>query len=79
MKITGSLRPGSEFEITTPATQKAKVPYLIITDTEIVATHYLNEVYNYPGDTQVIAFWPGQWRTDGFITTVSELAKGDSK
>jgi hypothetical protein len=36
-------------------------------------THYATDLFALTDDTQVIANWHGQWRTEAFLTTVGAL------
>lgn len=73
MKITGDIRPGNEFKITTSTTAKAPATFIAVLPSELRVTRRLSELFDLPDDTPVIAQWHGTHRTDGFSTTIAEL------
>lgn len=73
MKITGDVRPGTEFQILTKPTSCASSTFAALTPEGLTVTRRLADLYAYPDDTPVLAHWHGSYRTDGFATTVGEL------
>ena len=73
MKITGDVRPGNEFKVTSSATTKAPATFIAVLTDELRVTRKLSELFDLPDTTPVIAHWHGTHRTDGFTTTVAEL------
>jgi hypothetical protein len=73
MKITGDVRPGAEFQLTAKPSNMAQSTFAAVLPEEIRVTRRLTELFDLPNDTPVLAHWHGEWRTDGFATTIGEL------
>ena len=73
MKITGDVRPGSEFKLTSKPGNLASATFVAALPGELRVTRRLIDLFDLPDDTPVIAHWHGAHRTDGFATTVLEL------
>ena len=71
--ITGEVRPGSEFRFENKPSNAAAATFAALVDGRLVVTRYAAHLFHLPDDTPVLAHWHGQWRTDGFATTVGEL------
>jgi hypothetical protein len=80
LQITGSVRSGAEFEFTVKPASKAPATFAALLPDELRVTNHAAELFSLPDATPVLAHWHGQWRTDGFATTVGELkAKAAAK
>lgn len=74
MKISGAdLRPGAEFSVTTKPSNKAASTFAALTRDGLAVTRRLADLWSLPDNTPVLAHWHGEYRTDGFSTTVGEL------
>jgi hypothetical protein len=72
-KIIGNVRPGSEFQLTEKPTNAAQSTFTALVNGSMRVTRRLSEFLGLPDDTPVLAHWHGQWRTDGFATSIGEL------
>jgi len=72
MKVEGHPRKGEEFEFH-DATLSMKAPIIALVEGGAVYGTSFKQVEHLPDETTVIACWHGQWKTDGFLTTVGEL------
>lgn len=73
MNITGDFRKGSEFQITAKPHCKSASTFVAWVPDGLFVTSHMDALFNLPDDTVVVAHWHGEWRTDGFGTTVKEL------
>jgi hypothetical protein len=74
-KIVGDVRPGGEFKFVAKPHCAAPSTFAALLPGELRVTRYANSLFTLPDDTPVLAHWHGNWRTDGFATTVGELKK----
>jgi hypothetical protein len=79
MKITAcerdDLRDGEEFIFVKKPTVQAPSTFTAITDTEVIVTRRFSNLESLPDKTPAIAHWHGQYRTEGFLSTVGDLKK----
>jgi hypothetical protein len=47
--------------------------FAALVDGRLIVTRNATKLFDLPDATPVLAHWHGQWRTDGFATTVGEL------
>jgi hypothetical protein len=73
MKIDGDVRPGAEFELVCKPSNCAPSTFSALVPDGLFVTRRLTELFRFSDDTPVLAHWHGEWRTDGFATTVGEL------
>ena len=73
MKITGTVRPGSEFQFEKKASHMADSTFAAFTKGEVIVTRRFTELCHLPDTTAVLAHWHGCYRTEGFATTIGEL------
>jgi hypothetical protein len=73
MRITGTVRPGTEFEFTAKPTNQSASTFAALTADGLRVTKRAADLFGLPEATPVLAHWHGQWRTDAFATTVGEL------
>jgi hypothetical protein len=71
--ITGDVRPGSAFRFACKPSNVATSTFAALVGGGLVVTRQATKLFDLPDDTPVLAHWHGQWRTDGFATTVGEL------
>jgi hypothetical protein len=55
------------------ATDQAPSTFAALLPDELRVTKRAADLFKLPDDTPVLAHWHGQWRTDGFATTVGQL------
>lgn len=79
MRVQGDFRPGDEFRMTSKPNVKAASTFVALTDSKAIVTHYAEELFELPPETNVIAHWHGEWRTAAFLLTVGELKKKAEK
>ncbi len=72
MKVEGNPRNGAEFEFH-DASLSMKAPIIALTGKSAIYGTSFKQIEHLPDDTTVIACWHGQYRTDGFLTTVGAL------
>jgi hypothetical protein len=79
MKITpcekDDLRDGEEFIFVKKPTVQAPSTFTAVTNDEIIVTRRFSNIGHLPDATPVIAHWHGQYRTEGFLSTVGYLKK----
>lgn len=73
MKITGTVRPGNEFQFEKKASHMASSTFAAFTDKEVIVTRRFMDLCTPPDDMSVLAHWHGNYRTEGFASTVGEL------
>ncbi len=69
------LREGDEFRFTNKPNCKASSTFIAVRNDEVVVTRRFSNLENLPDDTPVIAHWHGQYRTEGFQSTIGALKK----
>jgi len=72
MRVEGHPRKGAEFEFY-DASLSMKAPIIALTEKAAIYGTSFKQIEHLPDETVVIACWHGQYRTDGFLTTVGEL------
>jgi hypothetical protein len=78
VKITGDVRDGSEFRFSAKPDNAAPSTFAAVLPNELRVTRHAAQLFGLPATTPVLAHWHGQYRTEGFATTVGELkAKAD--
>ena len=73
LRITGSVRPGADFQFTAKPTNQAPAAFAALLPDELRVAKRAADIFGLPDATPVLAHRHGQWRTDGFATTVGEL------
>jgi hypothetical protein len=71
--ITGEVRPGSEFRFADKPSNAAASTFAALVGGRLVVTRHATRLFHLSDDTPVLAHWHGQWRTEGFATTIGEL------
>jgi hypothetical protein len=71
--ITGDVRQGAQFQFTNPPRRLASSTFSALVDGKLIVTRRATEIFHLPDNTPVLAHWHGEWRTDGFATTIAEL------
>lgn len=73
MKITGDVRLSKDFKITTKPANLASSTFSALTPDGLLVTRRLADFWGFSDDTPVLSHWHGEYKTDGFATTVGEL------
>jgi hypothetical protein len=75
MLVSGDVREGSEFQLTSRPGNMADASFIAIAGDGVRVTRRLTDLFDLGDDCPVIANWHGQRRTDAFSTTVGHLKR----
>ena len=75
MQIFGDVRSGADYVLTAKPENLSNSTFCALTKQGLHVTRRLVDLFQYDDDTPVLAHWHGQFKTDGFATTVGELKR----
>ena len=68
-----------KFVLAQATSEKQISPFIVITEKEVKIVHTVDELLNYPNETEVLQTWPGKKRSDVFYSKVEMVRKEHEK